>query len=210
MDAQSLYTAYRLPYDVMTRLVGHQGALTRYLGDAALVQPHSKILDAGCGSGAVSKAVLAVAQQQNITDLGLYGFDLTPAMLDEFKRWLGEHLPAKPVELAQANVLELGSALPAAWNNFDLILSSGMLEYVPKDKLVVALQNLRSLLSPTGTMVVFISQKHLFNRLVIELIWQANTYTKAEVEKYFSEAGLHIAHLEPFRTWGWVVTTKTQ
>jgi hypothetical protein len=62
-------------------------------------------------------------------------------MLARFRTCLAKQNIAN-VQLQEANVLNLES-LPAGWNNYDLIVSASMLEYVPREELVKALSQLR-------------------------------------------------------------------
>jgi putative NADH-flavin reductase len=80
----------------------------------------------------------------------MHGFDLTPAMLENFRETL-RIAAIEGVNVAQADVLELDT-LPDEWNNFDLIISNfdliisaAMMEYLPRERLVDALRGLRSL-----------------------------------------------------------------
>jgi hypothetical protein len=77
----------------------------------------------------------------------MYGFDLTPAMLDRFRKRLRDS--EITVELAKADVLRLGD-LPTGWSEYDLVVSASMLEYVPRGHFASALAGLRGLLRATA------------------------------------------------------------
>jgi hypothetical protein len=62
----------------------------------------------------------------------LHAFDLTPAMLAEFRRSMLRR-PGLDVEIHEADVLELDT-LPATWTGYDLIVTASMLEYVQRDR----------------------------------------------------------------------------
>lgn len=64
-------------------------------------------------------------------------------MLENFRETL-RIAAIEGVNVAQADVLELDT-LPDEWNNFDLIISAAMMEYLPRERLVDALRGLRSL-----------------------------------------------------------------
>lgn len=109
-----------------------------------------RVLDAGCGTGAVLLALHDAVVARRLTPVTLHGFDLTPAMLDQLRASLRVR-GIKGVELVQADVLAL-DALPPSWRNFHLIASASMLEYVPHDHFVTALIGLRALLAHTRAM----------------------------------------------------------
>jgi cyclopropane fatty-acyl-phospholipid synthase-like methyltransferase len=94
----------------------------------------------------------------------------------------------KDIELARVNVLEL-EKLPHDWQNYDLIVSASMLEYVPRERLTDALRGLRARLGERGTFVLFITRRNPFTRLLIGLWWAANLYTKDELRDAFQAAG---------------------
>ncbi len=104
------------------------------------------MLDAGCGFGVITFALLEALRQRNFDYKNVDAFDLTPAMLQRFQETL-EVRGVTRVQLFQADVLAL-EGLPPAWTNYDLILSASMLEYLPKRDLGRALLGLRARMSP--------------------------------------------------------------
>jgi SAM-dependent methyltransferase len=129
------------------------GAPAFFRGSSHL-RPGSRVLDAGCGTGAATLAVHDAFVSRGITPGIFHAFDLTPAMLQRFRETL-ETLNIAVVEVRQANVLNM-VALPAAWANYDLIVTASMLEYVPRERLSDALAALRTRLADSGRLVVFI------------------------------------------------------
>lgn len=87
----------------------------------------------------------------------LQGFDLTPKMLEDFRQTLRMRA-IEGVKVVQADVLQLDT-LPAGWNDFDLIVSAAMMEYVPRKSLVDALSGLRSRLNEAGSVLLFITRR---------------------------------------------------
>src|SRR5207253_1040075 len=117
------------------------------------LHPNLKILDAGCGTGIITRVLYQLADDNQYKGIHFHAFDLTQSMLDVFQQWItGIH--ADNIELSQADVLEL-AGLPTHWGAYDLIVSSTMLEYLPPEKVKDALANLILLLKPTGTLLVF-------------------------------------------------------
>lgn len=88
-----------------------------------------------------------------------------PKMLQHFRDTL-ETLNIAMVDARQANVLNM-DALPAAWANYDLIVTASMLEYVPRERLSDALAALRTRLADSGRLVVFITKRNWLTRPLI-------------------------------------------
>ena len=97
------------------------------------------MLDAGCGFGMVTFALLDALQQRNFDYQRVDAFDLTPAMLARFRQTLETHRIPR-VQLCQADVLALDT-LPPSWTDYDLIVSASMLEYLPRQELPRALRH---------------------------------------------------------------------
>jgi cyclopropane fatty-acyl-phospholipid synthase-like methyltransferase len=117
----------------------------------------------------------------------LQGFDLTPAMLERFRQTL-QTRAIEGIDLVQADVLQ-PETLPASWNNYDLIVSASMLEYLPRDRLVSALSCLRTLLNREGSFVLFITRRNWLMRPLVGRWWEANLYEAAELRESLHRAG---------------------
>ena len=186
-EIQKLYTAKARLYDwLFSHLLGWEGAMKRFFIKEKYLFPAMKILDAGCGSGAATRALYKAAVRSVISPVTFHGFDFTPAMLDRFKSWLVKN-KIYNIELAVADVLDMHT-LPASWSGYDLVVASGLFEYIAKDKLARAIGNLRDLLKPNGIMVVFISKHTKANRL-IQRLWKQAMFAESEVKNAFTDAG---------------------
>jgi SAM-dependent methyltransferase len=141
------------------------------------------VLDAGCGTGAFTRAVWEVAG----SDARYHAFDLTPAMIAHLEAWALE----RGVEVAArvADVTRLDE-LPPEWRDFDLLVSSAMLEYLAPEALPAVLASLARRLGPGGTMIVCITRRNLLMRGLIGVLWQSNLYSRAAIEWAFVQAGL--------------------
>lgn len=146
------------------------------------IKTHFKILDAGCGTGIVTRVLYDIANKQKLKGITFHGFDLTQAMLDLFKQWMSTK-KVRNISLKKADVLILKEQLPKEWKNYDLIVSSAMLEYIPKEKMKKALNNLREKLKDDGVFLLFITKNNFFNKIFINQLWQANMYEKEEIKK---------------------------
>jgi cyclopropane fatty-acyl-phospholipid synthase-like methyltransferase len=96
-------------------------------------------------------------------------------MLDRFQAELDSRGITR-VRLKRANVLELDQQLPPSWSNYDLIVSTSMLEYVPKSSLGQTLSALNARLGQDGTLLVVITRKSWITWILVEGWWRAARY----------------------------------
>lgn len=188
MDAKQLYTERIDTYLAFNSLFRSPQALHAFFKSYDGLRADLRVLDAGCGTGAATMALLKALRSRRLGLAALDAFDLTPAMLNRFRQDL-ERDSISDVRLCEANVLEL-EKLPQDWTNYDLIVSVAMLEYVPKPKLVTALSALRVRLAPQGRVLLFITRRNWVTKILIEMSWQANRYTRDELIHAFASADL--------------------
>jgi cyclopropane fatty-acyl-phospholipid synthase-like methyltransferase len=140
----------------------------------------------------------------------LQGFDLTQKMIEGFRQTLRKQA-IDAVDVIQADVLHL-ETLPVNWNNFDLIVSAAMLEYVPRKKLTEALTNLRSRLNEEGSILLFITRRNWLTKPLIGRWWDANLYEAAELRESLLLAGFSTIEFNKFpfpychlSLWGYII-----
>ncbi|MCX2975437.1 class I SAM-dependent methyltransferase [Halieaceae bacterium IMCC8485] len=170
-------------------------------------------LDAGCGSGTATLALREALLSRGLSPGLMRGFDLTPKMLERFSGNLLAH-EIEGVDLFQADILHL-EELPDGWNNFDLIVSAAMLEYLPRERMVEALSGLRSLLKESGSLLLFITRQNWLMSLLVGKWWSAELYGAAELEQYFRLAGFTTVTFTKFpfpykhlSLWGHIIEAK--
>ncbi len=112
-------------YDLTFKLNGYGRSLDQYFASHPLpVSREARILDAGCGTGLLTLALLrALRFPVRITAL-----DLSATSIEAAKRAVIESPGrSRDASFAQGNLL----SLPFADNSFDMVVTSGALEYVP-------------------------------------------------------------------------------
>lgn len=110
-DPIQLFTERGHSYVRFVHTTGYPKGIRSYFMTSPLLYSGIRVLDAGCGSGVVSLALRAALTRRGYRPALLHGFDLTPAMLEQFQ----DSVPTQAidgVELLQANVLERSSRNP--------------------------------------------------------------------------------------------------
>jgi ubiquinone/menaquinone biosynthesis C-methylase UbiE len=194
--------------------LGYGKGLNSFFENYNYLKQHIKILDAGCGTGLLTRILSDIAKKENFEGIKYHGFDLTQAMLDLFKQWIPKGND-KTISLKKADVLLLDEQLPEDWQNYDLIVSSAMLEYIPKNKIRQAIRNLCRLLKDDGTILIFITKKNLLMRLLIKMWWKANIYDQAEIREVLLDSGFKKVIFKNFPSpywhlniWGFIIEAK--
>jgi SAM-dependent methyltransferase len=187
MQIEDLYTRrldfYRLFIQLFRAPEGFEALLRR----SNLLRPGLRVMDAGCGFGMATFALLKALSAANLDYDRIDAFDLTAAMLERFKQRLDD-AGRDRIRFFRANVLNLES-LPHSWQDYDLVLSTSMLEYLPPDDLPHALEALRARMAPASHLLAMITRKSLETKIMIEWGWHAQRYTKPDLQKAFRAAG---------------------
>jgi len=186
-DARQLFTERPDVYARFIRAVRYPQGLREFWRGSLLLHHGLRILEAGCGTGALTFAVWDAAERRGIRLGAFDAFDLTPAMLDRLRTSLRRR-SFRNVRLAEANVLQLDT-LPTDWRDYDLVVSASMLEYVPRERFADALHGLRERLKDGGRFVLFITRRNPLTRVLIGRWWQSNLYTAPELTQAFRAAG---------------------
>ncbi len=183
-----MYTARAEAYSGWMILCRHQQGLKRFFERFGGLRSDLKVLDAGCGSGATTFALADALRVKGLNYRTIDAFDLTPAMLKQFQSKLTKRSMPR-VQLRQADVLALDEQLPASWTDYDLIVSTSMLEYVPLTQFEQALAALHKRIAKRGRLIVVITRKNILSRIVIEWGWQARGHTACDLKTALVHAG---------------------
>jgi len=187
-DVEGLYTRRIDSYESFITFFRTSQGLRALLHHSDLLRPDLRVLDAGCGFGTETFALIDALRAKNLRWEIIDAFDLTAAMLERFGRKIDER-GAERIRIQRADVLQL-QTLPPSWRNYDLVLSTSMLEYLRKQDLVDALTGLRELMAPDGRIMVMITRRTPEAKILIEWGWKAQSYSKAELVQRFEAAGL--------------------
>jgi len=185
--ATTMYTERAGSYHRFVSAVGYPQGMRAVLRGFESLRSDLKVLDAGCGGGIATLALRDALEARKLRPGITHGFDLTPAMLERFRASLARR-GISDVELLQADVLQI-EGLPDAWKNYDLIVSSSMLEYVPRHRLPEALGGLRERLAADGVLLLFISRRNWMMEYLIQRWWTANLYDREQLAAAMQQAG---------------------
>jgi SAM-dependent methyltransferase len=186
VDAKALYTERVDAYLSFNKVFRAAQAYRAFYRSYTRLPPHLRILNAGCGTGMDALALIDDLQRRGLLYDTFDAFDLTPAMLERFRRHIEDHrIPG--VRLQEANVLDL-QELPDDWTQYDLIVSAAMLEYVPREAITHAVSGLRERLAPGGTFLLFITRRNWITSALIAKPWKANVYRGDEVRQFLAAA----------------------
>jgi len=198
---QELYTGRASFYErVFVDFLGWGKQLETYFRRSEYIRSEFKILDAGCGTGVVTRILYQLALEKRYVGVQFHAFDLTRSMLDLLQTWVINE-GAMNIELKQADVLE-PEALPSDWNYHDLIVTSAMLEYLPRPDVRAALVNLKQMLKHEGILLVFITRRNILTRWLAAKWWKTNLYSESEIEAFLHDSGFDKVNFKKFSR-GW-------
>jgi ubiquinone/menaquinone biosynthesis C-methylase UbiE len=195
-DEVSIYDRFTNLYDLMFRVNGYGRSVEGYLRDNPMpLAAGARVLDAGCGTGLLTLAFLrAHRRPAEITSI-----DLSVRSLQTARRAAQKLRPAprREVTFAQANALKL----PFADETFDLVMTSGVLEYLP---LREGLQEMARVLAPGG-LLFFVPVRPSPLTLLLEVMFRFKAHPPDEVDENTRRFFRVIEHhrFAPFEPIGW-------
>jgi ubiquinone/menaquinone biosynthesis C-methylase UbiE len=124
-SVESLYDRIAKLYEISFKFNRYSHSLERYLNTYLPPLPsEARILDAGCGTGLLTAALLKTVNSR----ADIIGIDLSAKSIEAASESINDHKRyGKQVWFLQADLLRL----PFADGSFNLVATSGALEYVP-------------------------------------------------------------------------------
>jgi ubiquinone/menaquinone biosynthesis C-methylase UbiE len=200
-QVQKLYAKRADFYErIFINFLGWGKELETFFSKSDYIHANCKVLDAGCGTGIVTKTLFQIAKKKDLNDVQFHAFDITQNMLEVFQQWITKE-EAVNIKVQKADVLEIEN-LPSYWKGYELIVASTMLEYLPKPKVEDALTNLKRLLQSGGTLLIFITKRNLVTRWLAKKWWKTNLYRGQEIRDLLYTAGFSLAELRNLSS-GW-------
>jgi len=185
-------------YDLTFKVNGYGRSLDQYFRDhPPPIFPRARILDAGCGTGLLTLALL-----RNVSvPVTIAALDLSGSSVAKAKKAVTEvHDVSQKVSFTQGNVL----SLPFADASFDLIVTSGMLEYLP---LEAGLDELARVIAPQGHLLNLPIRPSLAST-VLGLMFRFKAHPPAEVDEKTRRHFRVVNHYRfpPLQAIGWTKT----
>jgi ubiquinone/menaquinone biosynthesis C-methylase UbiE len=181
--AGSYYDRIARVYDLTFKVNGYGRSLDQYFAHHPLpVSRGAKILDAGCGTGLLTLALLrSIRFPVSITSLDLSQTSVVAAR----KSLYYSSGRKRDVTFTQGNLL----SLPFADESLDLVVTSGALEYVP---LAEGLTELARVIKPGGHLLHFPVHPSVIG-VVLEILFRFKSHPPREVKDQ-TERHFRIVH----------------
>ncbi len=181
---QNFYDRIADVHDLMMKINGYRDSVAKFLRSLDLrIDPDSLVLDAGSGTGIVTKAFYKAGFHPKKTfalDLSLNSLKVSREQFIKDKTTRAENISA-----VQGNILNL----PFADETFDLVLTCGVLEYVPIE---AGLKEFARVMKKGGKLVLLPVKPSIVGS-VLELLYNFKIHPVKEVgktaQKYFEIEG---------------------
>lgn len=181
---QNFYDRIADVHNLLMQVNGYRSSVAKFLKSLELdLDRNSLVLDAGSGTGIVTSGFYRAGFRPKQT----VAFDLSENLLKVSREELrkDKKVEAKNISAVQGNVLNF----PFADESFDLVLTCGVLEYVPLDE---GLREMARVMKK-GAKLVLIPVKPSFVGSVLEFLYKFKTHPVEDVRQishqYFNIVG---------------------
>ncbi len=196
--AGSFYDRIERFYDLSFKLNGYGRSLDRYMEAHPLpVFETARILDAGCGTGTLTLALLRTLR----VPVKLTAIDLSASSMATARKYVNKNNPQQQeVRFAQGNVL----ALPFPDDAFDLVVTSGVLEYVPLED---GFTEMARVISPGGYFL-HLPMRPTAVTTLLELLFRFKVHPPDDLAETTDRHFQVVSHYRfpPFQVIGWSKT----
>jgi ubiquinone/menaquinone biosynthesis C-methylase UbiE len=171
-------------YELSIKLTGHKHYYDLFFSQSNLeLVDGCVVLDVGCGGGLLTFGLLNEYLKRGYRGITVKAFDISESMLKLLNDDVMKSCVSRNVRLYQANgenlsdIKEYTSGIRSTFedNSFDLVMSSGMLEYVCYPE--KAIKEMVRVLKPQGQLVLSFVNDNLLGR-VISKIWKFRTLSE--------------------------------
>ena len=181
---QTFYDRIADVHNLAMKVNGYRNSVAKYLRSLDLnLDENSLVLDAGSGTGIVTLGFQSAGFRPCKTIALDLSFNSLKVSREQFEK--DEKTNAENISAVQGNILQL----PFADETFDLVLTCGVLEYVPLDD---GLKEMARVLKK-GAKLVLIPVKPSIVGAVLEILYKFKTHSIEEVretaQKYFKIVG---------------------
>jgi ubiquinone/menaquinone biosynthesis C-methylase UbiE len=178
---QSFYDQIADVHNLLLQINGYRNSVTKYLKSLDLnIDENSLVLDAGSGTGIVTLGFEDAGFRAKKTVALDLSFNSLEIAREQFKN--DKKIDAQKIDAVQGNILKL----PFADRAFDLVLTCGVLEYVPLDD---GLREMARVMK-TGAKLVLIPVKPSIVGSVLEILYKFKTHptesVKRTAQRYFN------------------------
>jgi ubiquinone/menaquinone biosynthesis C-methylase UbiE len=185
-NTQNLYDRIADVHNLALRLNGYRDSVAKYLRSLDLkITDDSLVLDAGSGTGIVTMSLQDAGYRPRRTIAFDLSFNSLRLSRDQFRK--DKKTDARRISTTQGNVLKL----PFADETFDVIITCGVLEYVPLDD---GLKELARVLKPEAKLVLMPVKPSLVSS-VLEFLYNFRIHPLKDVrrisQRYFKIVGNH-------------------
>jgi ubiquinone/menaquinone biosynthesis C-methylase UbiE len=181
---QSFYDQIADVHNLAMKINGYRKSVAKYLESLDLrLDENSYVLDAGSGTGIVSHGFYDAGFRPRKTVALDLSLNLLKISREQSEK--DEEISAGDIAPVQGNVLKL----PFADATFDLVLTCGVLEYVPLDE---GLREMARVMK-TGAKLVLIPVKPSIVGTVLEILYKFKTHpienVRQTAQQYFNIVG---------------------
>ncbi len=183
---QSFYDRIADAHNLTMKMNGYRSSVANFLKSLDLpIDGNSFVLDAGSGTGIVTLGFQTAGFRPKKTVALDLSFNLLEVSRDEFAK--DKAADAPNIAPVQGNILDM----PFADETFDLVLTCGVLEYVPLDK---GIKEMARVLK-SGAKLVLIPVKESLVGAFLEILYNFKTLPAEDIrrcsEPYFNIVGEH-------------------